>query len=124
MAETTLEKATCRSYGVEVREDTAFCYNCGKPVTTPSMESTAIVSGPNGSDDATPIEKPASNLQRDLERMFRAEETPSPDKLAIAAAERKKARLSQRKPRQLVWISADETPNAVYVIITLLITAI
>jgi hypothetical protein len=32
MAETLVEKNVCGECGAEVRPQTAFCYNCGKPV--------------------------------------------------------------------------------------------
>jgi hypothetical protein len=124
MAETILEKTTCQSCGVDVREDTAFCYNCGKRVAPLTNEVPVAASGPNGGAEEAAIEKPDSDLQMDLERMFGTGKIPSDDKLAIAAAERKKARMSQRKPRKPVWVSADESSNLLYVLITLLITTI
>jgi len=124
MAETALEKETCRSCGVDVREDTAFCYNCGKPVAPQTKEVPLMASEPNGTAEDSAVEKPGSDLQKDLERMFGTEKISSQDRLAVAAAERKKARIFQQKPRQLVWISADETSNRVYMLITLLITVI
>lgn len=33
MADTLVEKNTCKECGADVRPETAFCYNCGKPVT-------------------------------------------------------------------------------------------
>ena len=32
MAETLVEKNVCRECGAAVRPQTAFCYNCGKPI--------------------------------------------------------------------------------------------
>jgi hypothetical protein len=124
MAETALEKATCVFCGAVAREDTAFCYNCGKPIDS---ERDGILNGAskNGSlPEETPIQKPGSDLTKDLETVSEGEQLSSQDPLAVAAAKRKRARLSQRKPKQVVWISTEESSNLVYILVTLLITAI
>ena len=121
MAETTLEKAVCLSCGADVRDDTTFCYNCGKPLERAS--TTIAEASRNGTTEEVPIEKPDTDLSKELERMRVEEETNSRDRLAMAAAKRKRARTSQRKPRQMVWVSAEESSNIVYILVTIVITA-
>lgn len=85
MVEAALEKETCSKCGVDVRENTAFCYNCGNKVAAePKVDSSSNGDGPKmpaiaaakGSDDK---------------------------KLSLAAEERRKARVSQRKSNEYVW---------------------
>lgn len=123
MSETTLEKETCESCGVDVRKDTLFCYNCGKPVAIrPTGEDITAIETKGTNLAVNPA---AANLDPDdeLARLFRVDDVPVADKLAKAAAERRKARVFLRKPRNVVWELADESSDRWFVLITLLITA-
>lgn len=74
MAETVLEKEVCDSCGVDVREDTLFCYNCGTRVVAEEPDAAKNGHSPDGSD-----------------------------KLAAAATERKRARVAHRKTAEYIW---------------------
>lgn len=74
MTEAVLEKETCDGCGVDVREDTLFCYNCGARVADDQPDTTNNGHSPDGSD-----------------------------KLAAAATERKRARVAHRKTAEYIW---------------------
>lgn len=81
MAETTLEKATCESCGVDVRENTLFCYNCGTRV---AMEPTGIglsVAETNGTNSADKSAASSTDQDEELARIFRVDDIPG----AVAA---------------------------------------
>lgn len=115
MSESTHEKAVCAHCGVDVRENTQFCYNCGKPVTAEAIESAAETVPTDAAGDETELEK---TLGVD------SEPDSSSDKLAVAAANRRKARVTHRKPVEMVWEPADEGAYGVFVLITLIIALI
>jgi hypothetical protein len=48
MAETLVEKNVCKECGADVRPQTAFCYNCGKPVAPGEPET-------NHADEASDV---------------------------------------------------------------------
>lgn len=122
MAETTLEKATCESCGVDVRENTLFCYNCGTRVASEQTGEDFTAFETNGVNSGETSAAAGSDQDEELARRFKIDDVPAADKLANAAAQRKKARFSQRKPREVVWESPDESSNRLFVLITLLIT--
>jgi uncharacterized Zn finger protein (UPF0148 family) len=82
MAEVVVEKAVCEKCGMDVRDGTAFCYNCGAAV---------------GSVPEASVVEPAEP------------ETPD-EKLSRAAAERKKARVGLRRATtEYTWEGTDDT---------------
>lgn len=110
MIETVPEKALCASCGVDVREGTQFCYNCGKPVTNGILEK-------------------VNNLEKvDVTNESISDKNQKPsekaEKLATAAAERKKSRIGQRKPKKVVWEEPSQLSNSLFVLFCLLIAVI
>ncbi|MBP7415401.1 MAG: zinc ribbon domain-containing protein [Pyrinomonadaceae bacterium] len=84
MAEVVLKKEVCSKCGVDVRENTLFCYNCGNQVAKePNDEA---VSNGDGSVTAKAVTKAADEKKR-----------------SRAAEERRKARVSQRRSNEYVW---------------------
>ena len=112
MTKATVEKTICKSCGADVREGTLFCYNCGKRVAEEPVAEAADPGKSNG--DA---------VDEEIARRFRVDEEP-PDKLAAAAAKRKKSRAGLRKPSEMVWEPADGNSSSLFVVITIVITAI
>lgn len=105
MAEAVPEKRSCPKCGAEVREGTTFCYACGGKV---AAEET------NGAPDVDEKTQAAlDDLADKLRGDDRADE--GEEKLAKAAAERKKARVSQRKSREFVWEPRDEVPQGLLI---------
>jgi len=98
MAGTIAEKTTCGNCGSDVRENTSFCYNCGKRYDVEETQA-------NGS---TPdeISDEAKTALEDLAAKLKVEETES-ERLALAAAERKKARIAPKKGREVVWEAVE-----------------
>lgn len=105
MAEAVLEKAVCMSCGSDVRDGTYYCYACGKAVVTEPDEPTVLEDSNNApiADDLV-----TSNARKS-------------GKLATAAAERKRSRVGQRKPKQVVWEEPGAASNRVFILFCLLI---
>ena len=122
MAETTIEKTVCENCGVDVRENTLFCYNCGGRVADIPESAPSVNTDPNGTDEKEIADETRAALD-ELSQKFKDEDAEETDKLAAAAAERRKARVRPRKKREIVWEPADATPDRLFILITLLICA-
>jgi len=105
MAEVVLENEVCMSCGADVRDGTYYCYACGKPVVTE----------PAGKSDVPELSEtgPTKGLVKS--------KSDKSEKLATAAAERKKSRVGHRKPKQVVWEEPGTGSNRVFVLVSLLI---
>jgi hypothetical protein len=126
MTDTKVENAVCASCGAEARENTLFCYSCGKSLETAPIdaaEETGSVAA-TGSDvsDAVPDEGRAAIAE--LEERLKADDATNADKLALAAANRRKARVSQRRSNEFVWESSEDGPVRIFFLISLLIAAL
>lgn len=119
MPKKKVKKAICKKCGVDVRDNTAFCYNCGNPVTEITPDSQSALSGSEAEVD--PETKSALD---DLAERLSLDGSAENDKLAKAAAERKKARVSQRKSKEFVWEPTDDSSSRSVVLLSVLITAI
>ena len=106
MASVSVEKLECRECGADVREGTAFCYNCGGKLT-PVAEDVAEVPVEAQDEGKAAIDDLAARLAED--------ETKS-EKLVKAAAERRKARSVIRKPKEFVWEPAEDSSRSMVVI--------
>jgi len=113
MAETALENAVCEKCGAAVRENTLFCYNCGHNFAESRKQT-------NG-DEAGNISDETKAALDDLAARFKIEEPDPEDKLALAAAERKKARVAPRRNKEDVWTETEGRSGSVLFVISLLI---
>jgi predicted amidophosphoribosyltransferase len=95
MAEVIVDKAVCSSCGVDVREETVFCYNCGSRV---AHDSTAAKNGA-----PTNVGHDTRAALDDLAERLKQGEAEQGDRLAKAAEQRRKARVSRRKTHKIVW---------------------
>lgn len=95
MPEASIEKDKCGNCGVDVRENTNYCYNCGSIVVG---EEDSLEHGSKGTEQDA---KTKAALE-DLENRFRIDDDEGIS-LAKAAAERKKARVSSRKTIKYEW---------------------
>jgi uncharacterized Zn finger protein (UPF0148 family) len=104
MAEAVAENDVCSKCGAEVREGTAFCYACGGRVTDDRV--------PENKETSNGVDAKSQAALDDLAQKLRGDdETRVPDdKLAKAAEERKKARVTQRKSRDFVWEPRNDMP--------------
>ena len=116
MAETTLEKVTCENCGLDIRKNTQFCYNCGKHFAEAAAESNDI--------EPVAMSDEARTALDDLAGRFKADEADSADRLAFAAAERKKARVAPKKPKEAVWEAIDGRPSIFFFVSSFLIFVI
>ncbi len=105
MAEEILEKAVCISCGADVRDGTYYCYACGKPVVAEVGEFNALEESEVASNSGNLI---ASKSEKN-------------SKLATAAAERRRSRAGQRKPKQVVWEEPGTGSNRVFVLFCFLV---
>jgi predicted amidophosphoribosyltransferase len=123
MAEATLEKAICDNCGVDVRENTQFCYNCGKSVVGDVDEAQHTTADSNGTGEPEMSEDARSALD-DLALKLKAEDKDNAELLAQAAAERKKARVKPRRKNEVVWESVEDGSDRIFILTTLLICTI
>ena len=113
MAEAVLDKATCERCGADVRENTLFCYNCGNSFAEALKQTNGAV--PNDMSDET------KSALDDLAARFKIEEPESSDKLALAAAQRKKARVTPKRKKDEVWEGTEGRSGSVFLVISFLI---
>jgi hypothetical protein len=118
MAETIIDKSECSICGADVRENTQFCYNCGK-----SINDDAAVQ-PDGATKAEVIEDRAKDALDDLAAKLRLDEAQSEDKLARAAEERKKARVERRRTKEYRWEPVEAGSAIRLVLVALLIAGL
>ena len=111
MPEAVAEKVGCGKCGAEVREGTTFCYKCGGRVA-PDADIAGEANGSNA------VLKPESKAALDelVEKLKGEPPSTGPqEKLAKAADERKKARVTQRKTRDFVWEPRTDMPIAFFI---------
>ena len=119
MSEATLEKVVCEKCGVDIRENTQFCYNCGSSVNAdPDADLSSLADSIGSQTDAE-----TQAALADLAEKFKIDDDAD-DKMAKAAAERKRARVSPRKSKEFVWEPKDEASGRLVFLIALLITVI
>ena len=116
MSEATLEKAICSKCNEPIRDNTVFCYNCGNRTAVAGTESASPVNDTDPDVDA----RTKAALDDMVER-FRIDETAD-DKIAKAAAERRRARGSQRKPSGTVWEPRDASFSVLVLIVAIIVT--
>ena len=111
MPEAVVEQEVCGKCGAEIREGTTFCYKCGGRVA----QDEAVTDETNGSSPVRAAESKAA--LDDLAERLKGDlaETDPQEKLAKAAEERKKARVTQRKTREFVWEPRTDTPVGFFV---------
>ena len=139
MSRSVLEKAVCEECGVDVRENTLFCYNCGSRITETTADRSTDEGGLSSDDESSaPIRKPENLLEPSLGEQFKPEAKAALDDLAeririepsakedssvaLATAKRKKARGAKRKGREYVWEPIDDPPPRRMLLIVVMIT--
>jgi len=117
MAEAVVEKEPCVKCGAEVREGTTFCYACGGRVAPDSDEDPRT---------DTDINANAREALDDLARKLNDDDAAvqkkdQGDRIAKAAAERKKARVSQKRGRDFVWQPRFDVPISLLIAVVLIV---
>ena len=113
MVEAVAEKQVCEGCGADVRENTAFCYNCGSSVG--EVLASNDVAAEKSAETKAALDELAARFKIDEEEDGR---------LAKAAAERRKARVSNRKSLKYEWQPTDEAPNFLFIVLTILISVV
>ena len=109
MAETIQEKAVCEKCGADVRENTSFCYNCGHSFSEATSQTNGVMS-----------DETRSALD-DLAAKFKIDEPETADPLALAAAERKRARVAPKRQKDNVWQESEGRSSGAFFVISLMI---
>ncbi len=137
MAETLVENQICNACGVDVRLNALFCYNCGK-----SVAPEIIVEENDKKDKVSDVwlrekiiengNKEKSEEKQVLEKSLTAEtfaDKPIPKpgiqeeaKLKSAATMRRKSTTFQKKTVEVVWEEHENAPNALFIIVALILT--
>lgn len=99
MTKTAVQQDTCNSCGVEVREESQFCYNCGKSVV-------------KAVDVDTSVNEPSS---------VAAEPEAARAPLRSAASLRKQRRAHNRQPVKVAW-EPREGASPAFVVATVALT--
>lgn len=113
MVEAVAEKEVCEECGVDVRENTAFCYNCGASVGEVLASNGAAAE--KSDETKAALDELAERFKIDGEE---------DDRLAKAAAERRKARVSNRKSLNYEWQPDDDSPNLLFIVLTVVIAVV
>jgi uncharacterized Zn finger protein (UPF0148 family) len=123
---TVVDKAVCEKCGVDVRENTLFCYNCGSRVAgiEPIEERLAEVDKKVQAKDADAADETTAALEELSERIKIEPPSENEIKRAKAAAERKKARVNPRNTREVIWEPPDDSPNRILLLTSILIAVI
>jgi hypothetical protein len=115
MVESVLEKSVCQKCGVDRRDGTTYCYNCGARV----IDETETGLDPEKTLVIKPIGGDASDGS--------IEKQPDPkERVTRAAKERKKARVTSRKPVEYRWEPTDDVrlPLVGAVLLTIIVAVI
>ncbi len=105
-----LEK--CAECGVDVREGTAFCYNCGKSVVE------EIKDDPVAEQDAVP------EADETVDENAKLDEADSSARRASAALERKRSRVGTKKKTKVVWETPGPSADRIYFLLSVLLFVI
>lgn len=114
------KNAVCPKCGAEKRPNTLFCYACGGRV---AEGPTTIGALPEPEAEKADRNAETQAALDDLAEKFKIE-PPDEDKLAKAAAERRKARVANRQPKQFRWEPADEGSYRLVVLLAVMIFVI
>lgn len=118
MPDAVIEKQTCAKCDVEIRENTTFCYNCGSPIVAEIVGWLSNSKEPVGNGVSATVEDETKAALDDLAKRFRVDEEDD-DKLATAAAERRKARIRSRKSIQYVWEPVDDDSGRFFLLLAI-----
>lgn len=115
MIEVARDKSSCRECGMDVRADTVFCYSCGSRLgDDPTAELVTDLPAEVNEEEAA-----LAYLSDSLKI-----EEPAPGKIALASAERKRARFRGRTPSEYTWEPVDDASTRTPLMLAILITAI
>lgn len=117
MTEATLEKAVCEKCGADVRENTLFCYNCGFHFADAARQA----NGAEQSAMSAAMTDETKSALDDLAAKFKFDEPETTDPFALAAAERRRARVAPKRQKEEVWEENEGRSGGAFFFISLMI---
>ena len=113
MAGTAVTGLECRKCGVEVREGSSFCYNCGTEVRSANGDSPAVANDSSGGLPMPAIPEPiddpapARKADRPAPKLDEAQLKPAPP----APPAKKRQRRPRPEPRmvEVVWEEREQS---------------
>ncbi len=126
MAGIIAEKTVCEGCGVDVRDGSIFCYNCGEAVSGLEPQDTAAfpsepISG-NGQAPKTKIDSrfPDESVE-ELQPIPMPSEVPGS---ARSVPGKRKTRAYNRRPNEVIWVEREGSPKAYFVVSILFISLV
>ena len=110
MADEVLMLEKCASCGVDVRDGTSFCYNCGKSVVAEDLET-----GENVPSENRDI---VDEVPDDVEKLAEADRSA---RRASAAMERKRSRVGTKRQTKVVWVAPTPSADRLYLLLCILL---
>ncbi len=133
MAETIVENQICNACGVDVREGSLFCYNCGGAVASEIkvekedkkdkasdvwLRENLIENGKN--DQITNQSEEFITLEKVDDKPIPKPDIQTEANLKSAAAMRRKSATFQKKQVEVVW-EENDAPNASFIVVALIL---
>lgn len=100
LSETVIQPVRCPKCDAEIRDGSAFCYNCGGRVVDENVADEASLSSPSKPDETLSRPAPGLRTARDI---------------------RRRERTADRKPKEVVWEPATAEPDLQLIIATVAI---
>ena len=134
MAETIVENQICNACGVDVREGSLFCYNCGGAVASEIevekedkkdkasdvwLRENLVENGKN--DQITNQSEEFITLEKVADKPIPKPEIQTEANLKSAAAMRRKSATFQKKQVEVVW-EENDAPNASFIVVALILS--
>lgn len=120
MSAEALGKSVCPFCAVEVREGAVFCFNCGKSVVVTPDGPAEIVSLAAEPEPTQPEVVIADAVEAKAEVKSEAgqskETKPSPPRVKVTSAPRRRPRPGVRRDLEISWVRPDEGPGAPFVL--------
>jgi len=124
MPDVLVNERTCAACGVGVRPESQYCYNCGEEIDAAPDSERPIERPDLAADAEKPILMPtfASKDSAPVSRVNTVDgaKEKSNEPLEPASALRRRTRIMELKPREIVWEPAGG-PNVVLIISTLVL---
>ena len=134
MAETIVENQICNACGVDVREGSLFCYNCGGAVASEIevekedkkdkvsdvwLRENLVENGKN--DQITNQSEEFITLEKVDDKPIPKPDIQTEANLKSAAAMRRKSATFQKKQVEVVW-EENDAPNASFIVVALILS--
>ena len=135
MAETIVENQICKACGIDVREGSLFCYNCGgaiaseievekedkkEKVSDVWLRENLVENGKN--DQITNQSEEFITLEKVADKPIPKPDLQAEANLKSAATMRRKSATFQKKQVEVVWEENADAPNASFIVVALILS--